>query len=332
MRASFQERRASLASKGRVVARKSRSSPPQEPPAPGQGRPEEPGHAQGQQAQDPRPEQHLDLQHLGRVAVLDHALRVPADEQGLPEADVELAAKIVGQGAVVEVLDLGLGHEDQTVALLRQAKAQLLVLHTGRGESGIEAAVLAENVPAIGRGVGVDEVDAVLAPHAVVAVLVLGLDEAGHQAGLVCQVSALGPHHVRLLEGPQQGLGPVRNWGAVRVGEEDVRSPSHLGPVVAGCGRASVLLAHQPGLAIRVAGDPGHHLLGRAVGGAVVHHDDLGLAGGQGLLRQGAQATIHEVGAVVDRHDDGTAKGLAVALGHTEDLVIRRCRGTGPPR
>ena len=256
------------------------------------------------QSQNRAPEQHLHLEHLWRVAVLYHAFRVPAGEQRLPEADEVFAAAIFGQIFVVDVFHFGCGCKDEPIALGRNAEAQFLILDAGGGEDGVEAAVFAENVSTVGRRVGVDEVDALLTVHAVVAIFVFGLYKKRCQRRLPRGVDALGPSHRRVDEDIDHGCHPIGVGRTVGVGEEEQRRLGFACAVVTRRARTGVGLTHQPPVTTPIFVEPAlHHGVG-VVGGTIAYDDHLEFVCRKRLRPQCVEATLNRPRAVVDGDDD----------------------------
>jgi hypothetical protein len=174
---------------------------------------------------------------------LASAIRVALYNACFPYADVELALDILDNVLVVQMRDPGLRNENQLVTLLSQTKTELLVLD--EAHRYIKAAILLKDVTTIAGGIGVDEVDAFLVAHAVVAVLILDLDETSDQPALMGQIGTLGADRFRIIESSQHALDPVGLWHAVRVSEQQQITFSMGHTRVAGASRTLVVLTNQ---------------------------------------------------------------------------------------
>ncbi len=216
-----------------------------------------------------------------------------------PVADGGFLAQIGAQGGTVAVLHHGGRSENHLVAARRQPEGELLVFQIV--EAFVETAVAQQHVAAIGAGVRVDEVDRRLPAQAVVLVLVLQLDEAGHQRALARSVCPFGGDDGQIGQRGADLAEPVGARHAVGVGETDDVSR----------GRACANVARRRRPAARCGDDrrPGGAGQGGCVVGRTIVDDEDRHRPVVVLLAQRRHTAGDGVGGVVGRDDDGQGRG-----------------------
>src|SRR5262245_18138984 len=110
----------------------------------------------------------------------------------LPEALCILAPHVVRKRSIVQMGHHRLRRKDEPVALLRQAKTQLLIL--AGLKFNVKTAVGQKYLAAVAGRVVVDKVTYGVPAHVVVAIFIFRLDEAWHKASLFGAERALGAH------------------------------------------------------------------------------------------------------------------------------------------